>query len=269
MDTQNITTANASDIAELDSLLEDLDVSSSDTSLDELIEAVEEVIDTDTVMDNDLGDLDLGGAALDDEDLRKMEATIERQEAYEEQESEIVAAPVAPATTQTVVKPAKTPRAPSAPRVARDLNSVEGKFFLLEGDTLPTDQAGLDQLRADTLKLMPLQKKVAEKFENLFTSIAANRAPSTFVTIAFSLLQKTGSMSSADLVAAYKTVGAKSDTEGYNDGTARSQAGQIMNLFDTVKIATRSKQLLNVNPNSNVARHLSAALGVALYDPAT
>ncbi|WLR90910.1 hypothetical protein [Shinella zoogloeoides] len=262
MDTQaNTPTVGASDVAELDNLLGELDLgTSTDADLEELIEAVDEAVagvDTSAVVDDTLTDL-----ALDDEELRKLEASIERSEAYEEQESTIQAdtqVPQAAATTQTVVKPSKTPRA-STPRVARDLKSLDAKHFVLEVDGLLQDAAGLEATKTATLGLIPSQKKVAEKFENLFASIAAGKAPSTFVVIAFNLLDKTGSISSADLVAAYKTVGAKSDTEGYNEGTARSQAGQIMNLFDAVKIATRTKQALVLNKDSNLAASLRAIL---------
>ena len=249
----NTPIANATDVAELDSLLGDLDLSGGDAGVEELIESVDQAItgvSTTAIVD----DLE-----LDEEEIRKMEAHIERQEAYEEQEVTTAPAPVAAATTQTVVKPAKTPRAPAAPRVARDLNSVDAKHFVLEG-ALPTDQGLLDAAKTDTLKLMPVQKKIAEKFENLFTSIAAGRKPSTFVVMAFKLLDSKGTLSSTDLVAAYKTVGAMNENEGYNEGTARSQAGQIMNLFDTVKIATRTKQELALNKNSNIAAALRTIL---------
>lgn len=248
----------AADMSDIDNILGDLEISGSDDAdIEELIEAVDqaaagiEVTDIDTTLDD---------LTLDESDLRKVEATVERQEAYEEQES-VIAAPIAP--TQTVVKAAKTPRAPSAPRVARDLNSLAPEHFQLEVSTAPLDEAALDQIKTDTLKLIPTQKKVAEKFENLFTTLAANRAPSTFVVMAFNLLEKTGVMSSTELVAAYKTVGAKSDTEGYNEGTARSQAGQIMNLFDAVKIATRTKQSLELNANSAIAAKLRTVLNTA------
>lgn len=258
MDANN-KTVSATDMSEIDNLLGDLEISGSDDDLEELIEAVDQAV-ADVVVENPEIDTSLDDLTLDESDLRKVEATIERQEAYAEQESAIAAAP---ATTQTVVKASKTPRAPAAPRVARDLNSVASEYFLLEVSSVPLDDAALDQVKADTLKLIPTQKKVAEKFENLFTSLASGRAPSTFVVMAFNLLEKTGTMSSTELVAAYKMAGAKSDTEGYNEGTARSQAGQIMNLFDTVKIATRTKQSLELNANSAVAVKLRAILNPA------
>lgn len=258
MDANN-KTVSATDMSEIDNLLGDLEISGSDDDLEELIEAVDQAV-ADVVVESPEIDTSLDDLTLDESDLRKVEATIERQEAYAEQESAIAAAP---ATTQTVVKASKTPRAPATPRVARDLNSVAPEYFLLEVSSVPLNDAELDQVKADTLKLIPVQKKVAEKFENLFTSLASGRAPSTFIVMAFNLLEKTGTMSSTELVAAYKMIGAKSDTEGYNEGTARSQAGQIMNLFDTVKIATRTKQSLELNANSAVAVKLRAILNPA------
>lgn len=266
MDTQtNAPTVGVGDIAELDNLLGDLDLgATTDTEVEELIEAVDEAvgaIDASAVIDDTLTDL-----TLDDEELRKLEASIERSEAYEEQESTVQAdtqAPQAAATTQAVVKPSKTPRV-STPRVARDLKSLSAEHFVLEGG-VPADAAAAEAVKDDTLKLIPTQKKVAEKFENLFASIAAGKAPSTFVVIAFNLLERSGSISSADLVAAYKSPGARSDTEGYNEGTARSQAGQIMNLFDVVKIATRTRQALTANSESRIA----AKLRDILNPPAT
>jgi len=255
MENQANAPVGAADIAELDNLLDGLDVSASDASVEELIEAVDEAVGaSQPAIDDTLGEL-----VLNDEEIRKVEAAIEREEAYQEQESTVVASTTPAAPAQTVVKAAKTPRAPSTPRTPRDLKNIDAKHFVLEG-AVPSDPAVLDKAKTDTLGLIPKQKKVAEKFENLFGAIAAGKAPSTFVVIAFNLLEKQGSISSADLVAAYKSPGAKSDTEGYNEGTARSQAGQIMNLFDAVKIATRTKQALARNQNSTVAASLRAIL---------
>ena len=249
----NVHEVSAEDAGSLNDLLEDL-------VLDEVLEADAEVV-TDEVFEEQpevIEELDLG-AELSPGDIMALDAEMTKEEVYAEQESEI-------GDVDTSTKPAKKAKgkaknatqaaaAPktSTPRVARDLNAIDAVNFVLEGDVTGLDQAGLDAAKAATLALRPTQKKIAEKFENLFMMLAANRKPSTFVVDAFRLLDSKGAVSASDVIAAFKA-------EGYSQGTAASQAGQIMNLFATVRIADRAKNTLTLNARSNVAQRLREVL---------
>ena len=108
----------------------------------------------------------------------------------------------------------------------------------------------------DGKALKPAQVKIAEKFENLFTALSVGKAPSTYVMIAFKLLDEKKTVTSADIVAAYKA-------SGLGEGTARSQSGQIMHLFATVEIATRVGQTLTLNASSTIADRIRKVISSA------
>lgn len=191
---------------------------------------------------------------LDDALLADLESTTARAEVYASQESSAV---VADPTAAAPAKAARKPRAAKAasagvPRVKRvDLNALPNDVFQLrDGDAID------DTAKAVTLSKRPAQVKVAEKFDNLFQSIAANKLPSRYVVTAINLLSKNGSMTSADLNAAF--IG-----EGLGKGTASSQTGQIVALFSAVGIANRSGQSLTACQDSAVAKKLKAIIAGA------
>lgn len=223
----------------LESLLDDLDLGAASS----------EPIEEDVVVEEDVVIEDGPAAELDDEELRTLEADITRTEAYAAQTSKGDVDPNAPEEAKKNGKAAKANAAPKAaktagtPRAPRDLSALDEAHFELE-DGVAADKAAV-------MASVPKQKKIAEKFENLFGAIAAGRKPSVFVTTAFALLDAKTTITSTDIVNAYK-----SGSDPYSEGTARSQAGQIMHLFDTVKIATRSKQTLTLNAKSTVAAKL-------------
>jgi hypothetical protein len=195
-------------------------------------------------------------AELSEEDLLKATAALDREEAYASQSSEAdthdpTAVPAAPAKAPRKARAASTstPKAPATPRAPRDLSSLSDEHFVLEGDPATLDAATLTANRAAVMATVPTQVKVAEKFENVLTSIAAGKKPSTYVVDAFAILDAKKAVTSMDLVAAFKA-------DGYNEGTARSQVGQIMNLFATLKIANRSNSNLTLNPASRLAERL-------------
>lgn len=189
---------------------------------------------------------------LDDAMLASLEASVARAEVYETQQptsnmtqpaapAAAVSAPKAPRAAKTSSGVARTPR-----KALTDLD--EGVFQRSINDVV--DAAS----KAATIALRPTQVKVAEKFDNLFLAIANGKLPSNYVVVAFKTLNKFGAMTSADLVAAYKATGLK-------DGTARSQAGQIMELFNVVGIALRSGQALSQRADSTVAVRLNDLIG--------
>lgn len=243
----------AKESADLDNLLADLELNGNDETVEEVIEEAEAALAGETVID----ELDIA-----EEDLLAAESAIEREEAYESQSSEVDADAEAPAQAQAN-KPAKGKKTKSAssggapktstPRVARDLSTVAAEHFVIEGDASTMSADDLEAAKKATMALQPGQKKIAEKFENLFSSLAAGKAPSRYVVDAFKLLEAKKSMSSADLVAGFMTA-------GLGEGTARSQTGQIMHLFEVVKIAKRTKQTLDLIDDSVVAGKLRALI---------
>jgi hypothetical protein len=127
--------------------------------------------------------------------------------------------------------------------------------------TLADAEGDLEANKAEVLRKRPAQVKVAEKFDNLLLAVAAGKAPSKFTMDCFRALKASGSITSKELVAALEATPMKTNgSKGYNGGTARSQAGQMMSLFPALKIATREGQKITLNPDSTLADALSAML---------
>jgi len=191
---------------------------------------------------------------LDPEQERQLEAAIARSEVYEEQPAgePIVAADEAPAPTKAAKTP-RTPKVPGTPRAARDINALPNEAFILT-DEAPAD---LDANKAAVLTLRPTQVKIAEKFDNILMALAAGKRPSVYVMDCFKTLKAAGTVKSTDLMAAI-TASTTKGGSGKALGTARSQAGQIMHLFDVLGIADRSGNTLTIRPNSVLADKLAA-----------
>lgn len=228
----------AADVVSVEGLLDDLELG-PETGSDEVIEHV--------------GELDAAG-------VDAVEAAVAKAEAYEEQPvaaTTIEAPAVTEPTTETTTKKARKARTAKVAKakVERDLSVLPVEVFTLNGED--ADEAG----RAATIALRPTQKKIGEKFDNLFQSIAAGRKPSVYTMTCFAELYGRGEVTSADLVAALQKVTStfgKNKGSGYNISTARSQAGQMMTLFSVLGIATRSEQTLTFNKNSTLAAKLVA-----------
>lgn len=223
-----VTEMSSADLEALDAVLEDFNLEADDGVVEE-IEVPNVVLD-----DNELNDLDIA---------------IERTEAYGAQAAASTSTEEeATALTSSTPKKARAAKAAgtATTRVPRDISSVPSEFFILTGDPATMDDAAKDAHKAATLALKPAQVKIAEKFENLLTSLSVGKEPSTYVMIAFKLLDAKKTVTSADIVGAYKA-------SGLGEGTARSQSGQIMHLFDTVGIATRANQTLTLNNFSLIA----------------
>lgn len=260
----------ADDLAALDAALADFDLDGLDGS-DEVVEAsaedmtdpetatiIEEVLEDDaTLMDLSLADVDAAAAGtIDEETLADLDAKLEMQETYQDQTAAgsiedlegAKAAGKKPKKAAATSKPAKERKA-TVTRIPRDINAVAPEFFVLSGDPAALTDGDLATAKENTLALKPTQKKIAEKFENLFTALSVGKSPSRYTKIAFDFLNEKGTMTSTDLVGAYKAL-------GLDEGTARSQAGQMMNLFAAVKIADRAVQTLTLRSDSLVAERL-------------
>lgn len=85
-------------------------------------------------------------------------------------------------------------------------------------------------------------KKVGEKAINLFEALGAGRRLSNYTVLCARKLFEEGTVTSTDLVGTL--------SESYSDGTARSQAQQMMTLFSTFGIAEKKDKALVVNTNS-------------------
>jgi hypothetical protein len=218
-----------------------------------------------------LGDLELGGdvvetgGELNAHDESVVEGTMAVLEAYDDQPV-VETAPIAPEVTEPTpaVPAAKTARKARTPKVAkpakakveRDLSALPLATFGLTVGSLVSEAD-----RDAVIGLRPKQKKIGEKFDNLFQSIAAGKKPSVYTMACFSVLYAKETVTSAELVAALQLATAstgKSKGAAYNIGTARSQAGQMMELFDVVGIATRTKQTIVFNKDSALAAKLLA-----------
>lgn len=213
-----------------------------------------------------LGDLDIEEVVQGDvieelelapeSDHATLEAIEAQAEIYAEQEATstaaiVVPAPVAPAKAGKTKVASKTPGS-TTPRAARDLTALPDAAFVLT----TTPPADLSANKVDVLKTRPLQKKIAEKFDNTLSALNAGKAPSTYVMDCFRILDAKNEVTSTELVNGLKAISRKDGVQNYTDGTARSQAGQIMELFKVLQIATRAKQTLTLNPDSALAAQL-------------
>lgn len=235
------------------------DLQTEHTAVDDLA-AVSELLDNLMLGDEEIveagaiEELVIGEDTITEDEVRDLDLAIERNDVYENQESVIntdTAAPANAKKNKAVTKSAKGAKAttskPSVTRTPRDLATVDAAAFVLEGE--PED---LEANKAAVMLLSPKQVKVAEKFENIFASISVGKQPSVYVVQAFKLLDEKKEMTSIDLTSSFKVT--------YKQGTAMSQAGQIMHLFDILKIATRTKNALVLNENSVLAAKLREIL---------
>jgi hypothetical protein len=248
----------------IDDLLEDLDLGIEPARGEEIetIVASEEVIeDVDTIVEEVVA-ADVSGD--DDLSIDELEMGIERAQGYQEQDggeqlagnaTETVASKKANAPkADSTVKTVKAPRA-STPRQPRDVSAIAAEVFVLEGDASQMSADELESNKKAVIDAAPTQKKIAEKYENLFMSLSVGKQPSTYVVQAFKFLDQKKTLSSTDIVAMLKG--------SYKQGTAQSQAGQIMKLFEATKIATRTKNSLELNDNSVIAGKLRDILNNA------
>jgi hypothetical protein len=222
----------------------------AETSVEDVLEAVDDTV-VEEIIEEGSTEVSAMDGALADDLLRDLDIGLEVIEGYEATEAGDTVDPDAAKAAKKADKPAKAAKAPKekkegAVRTPRDVSTVAPEFFAL---TEPAADADLEAIKSATMALKPTQKKIAEKFDNLFTSLSVNKAPSTYVMIAFGLLDEKKSVTSTDIVAAYKAA-------DLGEGTARSQSGQIMNLFATVGIATRAGQVLTLNADSKIAQRI-------------
>lgn len=190
---------------------------------------------------------------VSDEDLKELTEVLARQAAYEAQESTIDPTPLA---VTEPVKKAKAPRAPKAAKTSTGTTRTPRKSLADIADAVFEIVKGAPIDKAAVLAKRPIQVKIAEKFDNLFIALDAGKEPSSYIVSAMKLLNAQKTIKSSDLIGAYHL-------EGLGDGTARSQTGQIMELFNVVGIAARSGQMLTLREDSSIAERLTAIINKA------
>ncbi|QIG69163.1 hypothetical protein EVB77_129 [Rhizobium phage RHph_N1_10] len=249
MKTQTASTAvtlAGSTAAALDDMLDDLELDG--LGGDEISDEVEEIVASSAVV---VEPITVTEEDLDNVDIDALEMNLDREEGYASQESETdIPQNAAGAVAAARAQPA-TPRAPRAagtPRTPRDMASLDAKVFVLEGDAASMTDEDLAANKTAVMGALPTQKKIAEKFENLFAALNAGKQPSVYVVQAFKLLDEKKTLSGTDITTMFKA--------SYKQGTAQSQSGQVMTLFEATKIATRTKNTLVLNENSTVAQRL-------------
>lgn len=236
----NTTPVSATD-EQIDDLLADLDLGDGlddDNADDEIIEAIKE----DIVEDEEI---------MDDASVRALEADLTVAEVMSERVGESATMDLDAKAPSAPAKKAREPRA-STPRAERNIEALPETLFLLtEADA----SADIDRAanKHNVLARRPTQKKIADKFDNLFVSLNAGKLPSVYITACFKALVAKGSVTMSDLVTAL--------TESkYTIGTARSQAGQVMTLFALLNVGTRTGNTLVFNEGSAIAKKLQALL---------
>lgn len=225
---------------DLAGLLESIDEMDLDANLREY-EAIEDIaLEEIEKIEIDIGEIDVADAAA-------LEAAVGTADAKEEIYAEApVSEVIEPAPA--AVKKAKAPKEKkvAAPKIARDLASLPDEVFALRVGE-PADKAAV-------LAKRPAQVKIAEKFDNLFVSLAAGRAPSVYALTCYRALKAApGSLKMGDLVAALQAT-------KYSIGTARSQAGQIAFLFTSLGVTDKIGGAYTLRPDSALAVMLDAAL---------
>lgn len=256
-------------VTDIDALLGDLEV--------EEIAATDAITEVEADAETDTGDavgaevIDIeepGSTDMSADDEAALTAAVAKDETYAEAETSSdvdtdaadKAKDVAAAAAASP-KPARTRAASTGTRTVRSVSDLPEDAFVLTTD-IPDDLA---KNKADVIALRPNQVKIAEKFDNILSAVAAGKTPSTYVMDCFALLDKAKEITSKDLVAGLRQPGMRTPTEGYTEGTARSQVGQVMALFGLLQIATRTGDKLVLNDKSTLAvalRDLQTAAAV-------
>lgn len=226
-DIQNAKTApSAYSAADIDSILDDLDLE----AMNESLEVIEE---------------------LDENEIDAIEIKLELNASYAQQNSAVMDPSAEPPVSKkkSRVLNLKNSMKKASASTERDLSKIPPEQFQLEGDF--TGLVVDPSVKTDTLLLRPQQKKIGEKFDNMFISLNAGRLPSTFIVDALELLMTTGRIDNGSLVSLFSNA-------GYHIGTARSQAGQLLKLFEVLKIGkVAGKNTLAFNPISTIAQRIS------------
>ncbi len=241
---ENMSKAQAAELDGVLAELENIDELETVSEVEELEMVPEEVVEEETIEAAAADDV------LDENTLDELDLEIDKAESYAAQESATVGASAdGSIQTEGTVKAKGGAKRTSTPRVPRDMASVPPEHFVLTGDAAAMSDEDKNSAKTTVMAATPTQKKVAEKFENVFQSMAAGRAPSKYVMTIFGALDTKKELTSAEIIGAFKA-------SGVGEGTARSQSGQIMVLFPVLGIAERDGKNLKLKDDSNIADYL-------------
>lgn len=124
---------------------------------------------------------------------------------------------------------------PASEIITTRLASDHHALFDLDGSKKPT-AANLRNTQTSVLEAIDgLDKKSREKAINLFTSLAAEKRPSVYTVAACRFLKKEGQFTLKSLTDHFLAA-------GYQIGTARRQAGEMVALFPVVGIGTKAAE---------------------------
>lgn len=124
---------------------------------------------------------------------------------------------------------------PASEIITTRLASDHHALFDLDGSKKPT-AANLRKTQTSVLEAIDgLDKKSREKAINLFTSLNAEKRPSVYTVAACQFLRKQGEFTLKSLTDHFLGM-------GYQIGTARRQAGEMVALFPVVGIGTKAAE---------------------------
>jgi hypothetical protein len=251
------TSAETIEMENLDLLLGELEIEETETVEAETVAEPEEITGN-----------------LDEETVRVLETELAKKEVYEaagEPSADVIesydnsefngarfepAAAVPVAGTPMKLKRAKREKKAATTtekkeKIERNVNALPPEAFQLV-EEIPADAAH----KAIMIAKRPSQKKIGEKFDQMICALHAGRKPSVYIMDLFAILDEKKTVTSLELIAALKAKSRTDGTKTYDDGTARSQVGQIMVLFHVLNIASRANQTLHLVENSTFARKL-------------
>lgn len=245
--------------------LEDFSAVSGD-----VIEELHEVEEERTAEDNDdvLADFDLPEAevlsaepvaevvvGMSEDLIAQFDMAITKQELYDSSESSFITteAPDLTAKKSRRTTSAKS-RTPATPRSNRDMSAIPAHHFVLTGDISTMTDAQMESDKDRFIKGMPEIVKVQEKIITVMASLNSGAKLSPYIAIPVRQLLDNGTITSADIIAAYMATGSM------GTGTARSQCTQMMTLLPYLGLAARSDKSLALNNASLLATSLQPLL---------
>lgn len=237
------TTPGDDDLNDLDGMFADLEASMPETAKVVGAPAVE----AEPVLEHHI---EAGQAATTDE-LKKM--ALEELDEQSEPVSDDAKAPEASKKKAPVTKRISSVGMSKSVALATALgDDLEQHLTIDSRWTALSEEEQTDKRFALLETIDGLPVKIGEKVTNLFAAIAKGATLSVYTQMAVDLLMKDGELTSKSLKDAYIA-------RPYSEGTASSQATQMMKLLPTLGLAERAAGKLVVNLHSPLLNKLANA----------